>query len=220
MSNQNEKAIKIKLTEYLNPKFTLDVSFLLATIIAGAGIVEAITMYCKNDPKFTFAFPLLCQAATVIITTLRFFNGNVMWNYLNFQCSDSDKKLSLAQRTFQRLSSYYVHIIQYALFFLAAHAVGDAKHLLKMMLLISVIDVVWTIGGWKHTCNQLLSRALLSWWIINLFSAFSCWIYKKYFFSSENVTSYFLASVFSIAALIDYLYNSELYFGFVKSNKK
>ncbi len=204
--------------DYINPKFSLDISLLLATVIAGAAVVEALRKFCFHCPPLSFKLPLFCQAGTVILTTLRFFNGNVNWNYLNYRGSNLESDLSLLQRVFQRLSSYYLHILQYVLFFLAAQCVGMARDLLIMMMIISVLDVFWTFGGWMYTSDKRLKRALGSWCILNFISAGVCLLYYYAFLDKPwlplNFTSYLLFVVYVGTGTADYLWNAELFFGY------
>jgi len=206
--------------QFLNPKFTLDVSFLLATVIAGAAVVEGISQYAKNrNADNLFDLILLAQALTVVLTTLRFFNGNVLWNYLNYRTSSRYKDLAPAQRAFQRLSSYYIHIFQYVLFYLAASEISKPVELLIMMMILSGTDVIWTFGGWKHTTSRILKRALASWCIINLFSLIGCFVFYKTMEEPE-IISYSLFGLYVVAGLADYLSNITLYFGYTSTDNK
>jgi hypothetical protein len=208
-----------RTSSYLNPKFTLDVSFLLATVLAGAAIVEALTQYGHHKPKgHLFELTPLLQALIVVLTTLRFFSGNVLWNYINYDAAGEHKHFTIAQRAFQRFSSYYVHIFQYVLFFMAAIAVGDAIEIAKWLLLICATDVVWTASGWSHAHHPILRRALCSWTFINLGAGALCalaYFTVPKFPDSSDWLTYALFAAFSIAAVFDYAINANMYFGYV-----
>ncbi|MBU8922468.1 MAG: hypothetical protein KOO63_11680 [Bacteroidales bacterium] len=211
--------------KFLNPKFTLDISFLLATVIAGQAIIESIVRYCDGLGTGNIDIILLAQAATVILTTLRFFNGNVMWNYVNFHQPDTDISLNLRQRAFRRLSSYFIHILQYVLFYMAARKVGDLIGLVKFLIFVSAVDVVWTFMGWMECRIGILRKALTSWCFLNLGTLILSIVYlgigSKYdSFLNDKQLGYFLFLLYALAALLDYLINIELYFGYSKRMKK
>lgn len=204
-------------------KVSSEVSLFLATIIAGAAIITAIDGYFAKKPlledSLVISWPLVCQLVAIILTTLRFFHGNAMWYMWEFaEGAAKTTPLSSIQKVVNKLAHYYVHIFQYILFFVAGKAVGNIMVLLKVFIGISIVDVVWTSYNWLFEQDKDLRCAIGSWFILNSISAIILIVILicKLPIDYENYRSYALVGVYGSAALIDYLYNSKLYFGIGK----
>lgn len=221
---------------------TMDVSLLLATVIAGQAIIESLTSYFVQNPVnkgllpnwptllisccltgwhhapvnkgLLLNWPTLCQTLTVIITTLRFFHGNVMWYLWETTGARRTGVPTSAQKVVNKIVHYYIHIFQYLLFYVAGKAVGNVESLIYLFLSISTIDVVWTGYNWLYETDTYLRRALASWFILNFISAIAMVILLNYTSSLKGTCCcYILASVYGVAAIADYIANPKLYFG-------
>jgi hypothetical protein len=197
------------------PKIATDVSFHMATVVAGLAVVIAVDRYFTSlPPNQVGTWPLFWQALAVILTTMRFFHGNVMWHYWALIGGFASYP-SIRQRKVSKLTSYYVHIGQYVLFVFSAHAIGSPLLLVKTFTLISVIDVLWTLGNYWGEKDEVVCRALGSWCLINL--ACLLGMAGLWFAMGRGLDPNLSASLVGItylaSAVIDYIVNSRLFFG-------
>lgn len=197
-------------------KISTDLSLLLASIIAGAAIVAAIDSYFKVVPSLTtISWPPACQVLVVVLTTLRFFHGNAMWYSWELTGGTAPQAPTAMQQSVNRLAHYYLHICQYVLLLIAGKIVGDVETLIKLFLIISVVDVVWTGYNWIHETDGDLRRALGSWFLLNLVTGVVLIILLAVSRTPgcNAPCSYCLAAIYAIATIVDYIVNPKLFFG-------
>lgn len=193
---------------------TTDVSILLASIIAGAAIVAAIAR-CFGDgsgAEATLKAESLCQAAVVVVTTLRFFHGNAVWYSWDLTSTQARHDLTAKQEAIGRLLAYYVHTIQYLLFFAAGANVGNTHVFLWAMFLVSAVDVAWTLVNWLHESSDDLRKALSSWFFLNLSSAIILLVLIL-LSPEESTICWVVAGVYGVTGVLDYVLNPKLFFG-------
>jgi len=213
MSHQQSQTLK---------KITTDVSLFLSTVIAGAAIVTAVDTYFNIAPLCRgINWSFVCQAMVVIITTLRFFHGNVMWYSWELTGVKITRPPTTIQMVMNKLAHYYVHILQYILFLIAGKVVGEINLFIKILLTISLVDVFWTGFNWLHEEDKDLRRALGSWFLLNsatiiiLVVLLALSIYQLH----HDICCYIIAAFYCITTLLDYLINPKLFFGVEKGSE-
>jgi hypothetical protein len=81
------------------------------------------------------------------------------------------------------------------------------------MLMISTIDVAWTVFSWANEKeNSIIRLALGSWCLINLGCAVALCTLRMRLGSTETA-QFWIAVIFLIASVIDYIVNREFFFG-------
>lgn len=199
------------------PKLTADISILLATWIAGAAIVEVMQDYCMNNNPICFNWVSFFPASALILTTLRFFHGNVMWSLWNvsFKAKTHTPKSTPTQEFFHKFSSYYFHIFQYILFFIAAKTLNNQSNLLKVLLLISIVDVIWTALSYLTENDNLLRRAVTSWFwynfVTSLVVAALIYVDINDTFSLKFWIPHTIGFFYGLVAFLDYYHNRLLF---------
>ena len=195
---------------------TLDVSFWLATVLAGETLVHTVhTWYdelwphppaiaAANGDHVTWA------AVIVVVTTLRFFHGNVMWNYVAFGSDAPERLLSFWQRFWMRLSAYYIHMAQYGLFYFCGLSITDELRFIKGMGYVSLIDVIWTFVSWQAETRPILRAALGSWMALNALTGIICYTLLHSQFEYQMLV---MIISYLLVGFADYALNSELFFG-------
>lgn len=207
---------------------SMQVSLLMATVIAGLGVQrvwEEYLTYTRGATETTAQSPteikfftiLILPAIALTVTILRFFHGNVVWYNRDTRLKLGDQDLTPLQRFISRIGSYYVHICQYILFFIAALNLRYMYAFIVWMLTICIVDVVWSFISWlsmNKGRSPILYRALGSWAIINLVSSALCILALGKYKSFQTETIVGVSILFLSAAVADYAYNKELFFGY------
>jgi hypothetical protein len=207
-------------TDVSGLKFPIDISFLLATVICGFAISEALVILndnfiISNDLSYGWInidWSVFAGTAAVIITIIRFFHGNVLWYYRCYSSGQNDRSLLPNQRALVRLSSYYVHVLQYILFYFVATSIKNSRALGEMFAIISAVDVFWTGLCWSRQTDKILKNALGSWAILNAISGVLCMIAINIDSLKETTIYWILLGIYSLSTLVDYFVNKNLFF--------
>jgi hypothetical protein len=120
-----------------------------------------------------------------------------------------------------RLTHYYIHVFQYLLFYVAGRAIGELQMLLKLLLVISCLDVVWTGYNWLYEKDTDLRHALASWFVLNLLSSIGVFLIIVNYggILQDTAACCALVVIYIAATVADYITNPKLFFGIDKSSK-
>jgi hypothetical protein len=170
---------------------------------------DAVWPYAPATAKINTA-NVTMAAIVVVVTTLRYFHGNVMWNYVAFGSRAAQPSFSFAQRIWLRLSAYYIHMGQYALFYFCGLSILDPERFIKGMFWVSAVDVVWTLWSWQTEVRPILRRALGTWLGLNILTGLACLALWLYPFDRQIQV---VAGLYSVVTIVDYALNAQLFFG-------
>jgi hypothetical protein len=199
-----------------------DISFLLATIIAGSAITLSIEKYFYLCSPNQIIVPCnLLSLGVIIITIIRFFHGNIAWQTVTFAHDEERRELSAYQKIVKFLSCYYIHIFQYILFVFAGQYINITRVYLIMLFGVSLLDIIWTFISWINESNDILKSAVGSWFVLNVITAIFCVVFIKIDISTTvvflkytvNAEIIIIFGFYLLMAIVDYIYNRRLFFG-------
>ncbi|MEM7307226.1 MAG: hypothetical protein AAF682_11180 [Planctomycetota bacterium] len=225
------------------PRFGAEFALILVSVLAAEAIVRAVSEFLDASAPVLRASSWtewrvaeLCwpigACLLVTVTTIRFYHGNVIWYIKAFGHAERPSQ----QSVFPQLSCFYVHVLQYGLFYLAAAYSDQVVSLALSMALISLVDVLWTAGAplleWKtkrifrwrrerdgaepngHLERHAeLERVVRVWKWLNAVTLAACVPILVLSRSNPAAAGGVLCVAFLLVAVLDYGINREFFFG-------
>jgi hypothetical protein len=164
----------------------------------------------------------ICYGIIFTSTITRFFEGNIIF-YSKTYYSNGEVNNNCNDRIIKGKFDFYFMLLQFFIFSAIGYYIGNIKYLVYSLLLLNISDFIWHgIAYLKAEKNVGTKKSSGSWCALNFLCALiPIGIFTIFFKSNTEYilstyateTLYAFTLLYIGAALFDYIYNKDFYFG-------